>query len=161
MSGYARTVLLLGVASAFLETALPLRRERTLPYVRFVIGLVTVLMLVAPVADVLRTPEKITDGIRSFFAARENTDEAPSEDAVLREAAAQIAEGIMDWLGAEYDIPREAARVTISLDAEDRENVRITGVTVKFRKDALPTILETGVLSARLSELVGAPVTIS
>ena len=161
MSAYCRSVLLLGLLTAFLEGALPLRNDRLLPYVRFVIGLVSVLVLVRPATDILRAPERITDGIRSFFTTTDKADERAAENAVLRAAASRIADGIIDCLAEEYDIPREKVRISVSLDAEDPEKVRITGAEVKIDAGELPMLLETALLSARLTELVGAPVTIS
>ena len=160
MSDYCRSVLLLGLLTAFLEGALPLRHDRLLPYIRFVIGLVTVLILVRPASDLLRTPERLADDIRSFFTVSEEKNETAAEEAVLREAASQIADGILDFLSENYEIPRDKIDVSVSLDTENPEKVRITGAEVRIDADALPTIFDTSLLSVRLTELIGAPVAI-
>ena len=160
MSEYVRTLLLIGVLAAFLETALPLHRDRLLPYVRFVIGLGVILVLVKPVAGFLKAPHDFIGQIGSFFSETDEADDSDPMEAVLEKSASALADGVVSFLEENYEIAPAAVHISVSLDADDTENVRILGMKVVLDENALPALVTPVYLSARLSDLVGAPVTV-
>jgi len=156
---YVYSALIINVIFAVLEAVLPLRKNGFFTHIKYVMGLVLILVIATPLIDALTNVDGILSEMKAFFRSEETDGEVPETDAILKETASHVASAIADVLCEEYGLKREDIRIDMVLDADDMSQIRITSVTVQTKE--LPPLLTSAYLSSYFSRLLGCEVSVN
>lgn len=159
MRNYVYSALIVNTVFAVFDAVLPLRKNGFYPYVKYVMGLILVLVIALPLLDTVSCVDEITECFKSFFQKEEWREEPCETDALLRETASRVASAIADILCEEYGVAREDISIDVKLDDGDMSQIRIISVTVRTKE--LPPLLTSAYLSSYFSQLLGCDVSVN
>lgn len=142
LRSYLTTAILASVVSAI---CIQITEERFRKYVKFIVGLCLLSVLALPLVSLVREISEID------LAVEVNEGEIQNDDtAYLNLLGSQIAESIGDRIARQYDIPREAVYVTLTLDTADPTAIEIDAVEVTVTEACDEELIERS-LSAELA----------
>ena len=127
MSGYMTAVLTCAAVTALARILAP-TDETTAKYIKYISGLVSLSVIAMPVLSALRSPVTFPE-IAGEITAADGYDYDINE-AIITEAERSVAVTIKAELRERFRIMKDDIAVSVKLDREDPENLRLCSVTV-------------------------------
>lgn len=129
---YFGEIIVVIAVSGMLYTAAP--DGKTKKYVQFILSLCVLSATVFPLISLAETLPRQISEIRYDISKEESTGEDEITDILVEASRAEIEEAITQMLCAKFDYDAGDIRVTLTLDAKDTENIRITAIRVDVNR---------------------------
>lgn len=127
MSAYLSAVLACAAVTALTRILAP-TDEKTAKYIKYISGLVSLSIIVAPVISALRSPVSFPEISGQITISDEY--EYDMNEAIITEAERSVSATIAAGVKERFRIAEDDISVSATLDRDDPENLQITLVTV-------------------------------
>ena len=106
--------------------------NRFIKSIRFICGLTMLIATVTALSPVIKNIGNLTN-IDFNVSEGENTD-SKVNDLIINQSASYICEYVKSLIEQKYSIPGENVSVSVTLDTDDPESIKIKNVTLNFTK---------------------------
>ena len=159
MNSYALTIIVISVIGGILASLISSSNKGLKNHINFVVGLVSAIILIAPITSFAQNADKISENIDNVFTSIFDHESVKnSNNIILDSSVDMVSEGIINLVNKEFSIKRDNIEIEIITNKLNTDQIIMNEIIITLKNEA--TWYDEDIIKSYVSDLVGCNVTI-